>query len=325
MLFADDSAGVVQLAVGLCAFTEEACLAELWSWHEVPEVDPYSPEIDDETAAAMLLLEATALRNHGDIARCAEVAGEAAARSTDRWIVGRAKHTGAMAALFSGDPLAAGDLWLESDQQLGGCRGRLFAAMAAAFASQLDLAFDHLSQCEIEPGSRVPVDLFTNVRLVRGEVARVADTGGARAEFEEAVDVARSHGLMFSLGIAQVPLVAILEADGDVADAALGYRELVELFLRAGTWTQIWITLRNAARLLAERAPATALLVLEAADRDAGSPALDDLASAEAQQLRAAAADRLGEDQAQRVLRRAGLASRADVVRETVGELERIA
>ena len=281
--------------------------------------------MDGDTAAGALLLRATLLRNQGDIAGCAAAAAEAADRSSDRWIVGRAKHTGAMAALFSGDPMRASDLWLESDQQLGGCRGRLFAAMASAFAGQLDTALEHLGQCEIEPGSRVPVDLFTNVRLVRGEVARVADTGGARAEFEEAVDVARRHGLMFSLGIAQVPLVAILEADGDVAEAAQGYRELIELFLRAGTWTQIWITLRNAARLLVDHAPATALLVLEAADRDAGAPALDEGAEAEARQLRQTAASSLGDEETQRALRRARLAARADVIRESVAELGRIA
>ncbi|MEO1057985.1 MAG: winged helix-turn-helix domain-containing protein, partial [Actinomycetota bacterium] len=297
MLASGAAPEAIHVAVGLCAFTEEACLAELWSWHDVTVLDA-TVDVDSETAAGAELLEATAARNRGDIDACRRAASAAAEMSTDRWIVGRARHTAAMAALFSGEPLAAAELWLASDEQLGGCRGRLFAAMATAFAGDLDRAAAYLRECDIDDASAVPVDLFTNVHLVRGEVARVADTGEAREEFTQAVDVARRAGLLFSLGIAQVPLVTILEADGDTAAAAAGYRDLIELFLRSGTWTQVWTTLRNAARLLAVDDPATALLVCRAALDDPRAPALDATAKAECDTLIAATTAALGSDAA---------------------------
>lgn len=317
LIGAGDLPSIVRLSAGLVAFTEEATLSELWSWHDVAVDDGAHPDL----RAAALLLEASAARNRGDIGRAREAGAAAAQLTDDRWVRGRANHTAAMAALFSGEPALAGELWLRSDEDIGGCRGRLFAAMAAAFGGDLDLAAARLAGCEIEPGSRVPSDLFTNVHLVRGEVARVADTGTAKAEFEQAVQVAREEGLLFSLGIAQVPLVAILQDEGDVAAAAAGYQELVELFLRAGTWTQVWITLRNAAQLLRDVDPGTALLICAVSARDPSAPALDDAAQAEVDELRAMARDLLGDEEVDRIERRATLASRVEVVREAGASL----
>ena len=319
MLERGDRAGAVKLAVGLCAFTEEACLAELWSWHDPGPLS--SDDHDATTAAELLLLEAQGARNRGDIERsrtAAEAAGDAA---SDPWVIGRARHTQAMATMFSGDPMGAAELWLESDDHLGGCRGRLFAAMACGFAGQLELATRHLAACTIEADSAVPIDLHTNVHLVRGEIARIADTGDAREEFERAVDVAREHGLLYSLGMAQTPLVALADADGDVEAAAAGYRDLIEIFLRSGTWTHLWTVLRNAARLLETHDPATAMLVHLAADRDPGAPALDDAARAEADDTVAAAARQLGDEEMARVERRAQIVGRTDVVRAAVATL----
>lgn len=320
MIESGPASDAIRMAVGLCAFTEEACLAELWSWHDVTVLDD-ALDVDVETAASAKLLDATAARNRGDIDACQRAAAAAAETSTDRWIVGRARHTAAMAALFSGDPTAAAALWLESDEQLGGCRGRLFAAMAMAFAGDLDGAAAYLRECHIDGTSAVPIDLFTNVHLVRGEVARVAATGDAREEFAQAVDVARQNGLLFSLGIAQVPLVTILEADGDTAAAAAGYRDLIELFLRSGTWTQVWTTLRHAARLLSVDDPATALLVCRAALNDPRAPALDAAAKAECDALIATTTAALGNGDADQVERRAALVAPAAVVRDTVAAL----
>lgn len=322
MLSHGDRAAAIRLATGLCAFTEEACLAELWSWH-----DPTPLAADDHdaaTAAELLLLEAQGARNQGDIERSRIVADAAAEAATDPWVVGRARHTQAMATMFSGDPIGAAELWLESDDHLGGCRGRLFAAMACAFAGELERATGHLAACSIEADSRVPIDLHTNVHLVRGEIARIADTGTARDEFERAADVAREHGLLYSLGMAQVPLVAIADADGDVEEAANGYRELLEIFLRSGTWTHLWTVLRNAASLLATHDPAMAVLVHRAADRDPGAPALDDTTRADVDDTVAAAARVLGDVEMARLERRAQIAGRADVLRsaaDALGEL----
>ena len=114
------------------------------------------------------------------------------------------------------------------------------------------------------------------------------------------------------------------DADGERQAAASGYHELIELFLRSGTWTQIWITLRNATTLLAVDAPETALLVDLAATHDVGAPALDDDARAEADALRASLAESLGPDGVARMERRAAMASRPEVIREVMASLEAI-
>lgn len=320
MLDSQDFAAAVALAAGLCAFTEEACLAELWSWYETDSLGDMSG-YDDDTNAAARLVEATAARNRGELDRCAEAAAEAAALTRDPWIRGRALHTGAMASLFMGQMDRASELWLASDEELGGCRGRLFAAMASGFGGDLDRAASHLRQCHLDDDSAVPIDLFANAHLVRGEVARVGATGDARREFEQAVAVAREHGLLYTLGMAQTSLVTITEADGDHDEAAAGYRELLELFLRSGTWTHVWTTLRNAARVLLTEAPATALLITCAAAHAPSAPALDEDAQAATDELEQAASAALGDLEADRIRRRAQIVPRADVVRQTVAAL----
>lgn len=321
MLKRNDAAGAVRLAVGLCAFTEEMCLAELWSWHDIDHIDG---EFDDQAEAARLLLKATASRNQGDVAASLTAAEAAANLTDDRWIVGRAKHTAAMAAMYDGAIDDTVDLWLESDVQLGGCRGRLFAAMAAALGGDISRATTLLRECEVDERSRVPVDLFANIHLVRGELARIADTGNAKHEFERSLAIAQHHGLAFSTGIAQGLLVRVLEAEGDTAGAAHAYRELLELFVRTGTWPQIWITLRNAARLLVDAEPETALLISAAASLDNSVPTFDEVVELAERELRDAVLSRLGSHDVDRIERRASLTSRVDVVRETADALRRL-
>lgn len=65
-----------------------------------------------------------------------------------------------------------------------------------------------------------------------------------------------------------------MAARGDEDGAAATYHGLIEHWLRTGSWTQLWTTLRHIAELLADRAAETALLVLRAADDGDSTSAL---------------------------------------------------
>lgn len=311
-----DTVRLARLVSGLAAFTEEACLAELWSWCDLDAAS----ELDAATAAEIAMIGAGAARNRGDLATAIHLGSTARTDGADAWVRGRGAHAEAMARLFSGDPFGATDAWLRMDVELGGVRGHLYAAMCSALVGDVEAAVDALADAPVDP-ARDPVDLVASRSLVRGEVERAADTGGALDAFGAGVTVAREHGLWYHFGVIQESRVALLAAVGDDLAAAEGYRELILLWLRGSGWTQLWTTLRNVAGFVAERDPGTALLIVEAAHRSPAAAALDDAAIAAETTARAALSAALGDDEAERVLRRAAVTPRAEVARAALATL----
>jgi hypothetical protein len=112
------------------------------------------------------------------------------------------------------------------------------------------------------------------------------------------VELADRVGSDFTRGVAEVTLASAQSAAGDREAAAATYRDLIEHWLRSGTWTQQWTTLRNAAALLETSDPATALTIICAAEVDPFSPALTSSAQKECERLRSRLARRLGADEA---------------------------
>ena len=72
----------------------------------------------------------------------------------------------------------------------------------------------------------------------------------AEQHYERAIDLARSSGATFLVGVATVGLLAVQTAAGRIHDALRGYREVIDYFARTGNWTHQWTTLRNLAELL---------------------------------------------------------------------------
>ncbi len=105
---------------------------------------------------------------------------------------------------------------------------------------------------------------------IDGEIDSIADRPDQADEhYSRAIDLARSSGATFIIGIATVGLLTVLANAGRVTDALRGYREVIDYWDRSGNWTQQWVTLRNLARLLRRTGAAEAAALLEDSARHA--------------------------------------------------------
>jgi predicted ATPase len=85
---------------------------------------------------------------------------------------------------------------------------------------------------------------------VAAEIDNLAgDWPSALAHYRESIALAGAVGTAHTHGIASVGLVAVQAASGQVREALVGYRDLIDHLQRIGFWTQQWTTLRNAADL----------------------------------------------------------------------------
>jgi tetratricopeptide (TPR) repeat protein len=294
-----DTDALISISVGLLSFTEEACLAEVWGWiDELASV----PLPDDPVARSeALAIAAAGARNRGELDEAMRIAREVIELDADDWPVGRAEHALAMAFLFSGDPASAAEHWLVMDERIGTLRGHNYAALCAAYQGDVDRAWDLLGDVAAKLGG-APVQVEIAYYFISGEVAKIAADPAARELLERAVALATEHECWFTAGVTQVTLVSLLVEDGDVVAAAESYIELIDRWLRAATWPQLWTTLRNVADIPGEFDDETRLAILAAADHDAQAPVLDDDATALQDGLIDECRDRLGDERADAVV-----------------------
>lgn len=122
------------------------------------------------------------------------------------------------------------------------------AALAAAYAG--DLARARELSAEMTAVASSP-SLRAYAAYVAGEIENAAGTyDNAQERYLHAIELARSAGATFIVGIASVGLLSVQAAAGRVGDALAGYREVIEYWAHAGNWTHLWVTLRNLAVLL---------------------------------------------------------------------------
>ena len=111
---------------------------------------------------------------------------------------------------------------------------------------------------------------------VAGEIESCAGRlAAAEPHYIRAIELARTSGATFLVGVATVGLLTVRAAAGRVDDALRGYREVIGYFARTGNWTHQWTTLRNLAdllRTLGDDEPAA--LLDAAADRAPDAPAV---------------------------------------------------
>jgi tetratricopeptide (TPR) repeat protein len=115
------------------------------------------------------------------------------------------------------------------------------------------------------------------VAYVSGEIESRAGNGElAERHYVRAIDLARTSGATFLVGVAAVGLLSVLGATGRVDDALRGYRDVIDYFARTGNWTHLWTTLRNLADLLrAIGDDEPAALIVAAADEAPDAPAAE--------------------------------------------------
>jgi tetratricopeptide (TPR) repeat protein len=164
---------------------------------------------------------------------------------------------------------AAGALAVQARENLG------VAALAVAYdGGDLDEART-LNRRGLE-GAASPMMLSWG-SYVDGEIESLAGHNEiAEDHYLRAIELARTAGATFIVGVASVGLLAVRAAAGRVDDALRGYREVIDYFARTGNWTHQWTTLRNLANLLRTLGDhETATLLDAAADRAPDAPAVE--------------------------------------------------
>jgi predicted ATPase/DNA-binding winged helix-turn-helix (wHTH) protein len=240
---------------------------EIWAWSD--DLLARVP-IDDARHADVRAIHAQAAWRRGDI-EGATADGLTGLGSTAPWAVGLASAELATAYMFSGDLEAAERTWVRHAELDEPEFGLACAAIVAAYSGRIEEARRYLDQGDARARGSISFEAWRD--YARGEVsnaAGVADTDS----LERAIDAARSVDASFIVGVAMVTLTSIHAATGDIGRAAGGYAELIEHWLRSGSWTQQWTTLRHVAAVLEDSHPELALAILRSAAADPLSPSL---------------------------------------------------
>ena len=193
----------------------------------------------------------------GDLARAIELAdrGLAAASEPDDPARVYPLEVHASVAMFEGrldDGFRAdresGPLIQDPWEQTYALLGRsLMATYSGDTEGGLEAATRFLHEAET---LRAPI-LVAWAHYAEGEALMHRDPRRAIPTFEEAVAIAESVDSRFLIGVAQVSLASLQARHGDALQALASFRDLIELWQRAGAWTQLWTTLRSVADALA--------------------------------------------------------------------------
>lgn len=101
-----------------------------------------------------------------------------------------------------------------------------------------------------------------------GEIEGCAGSPELAGEhYLRAIELARTSGATFLVGVSTVGLPSVRAAAGRVDDSLEGYREVVDYFARTGNWPHLWVTLHNLAGLLRRLGDDGAADLLEVAYR----------------------------------------------------------
>jgi predicted ATPase/DNA-binding winged helix-turn-helix (wHTH) protein len=253
---------------------------EYWSWSDdllarLPSDDPRRP--------AALAVHAQACWRRGDIAGSIADADEALAGPGEDWVECHALEEQAAARMFTGENAAAVAAWDRAAQ----IRPAFFPLGSAALATTYAGDLEEARRRVVDGRRRAPESASGEAwfAYAEGEIEHAAGRPDP-ALLERAIAAADSVDASFIRGVAMVTLASIHAARGDRRSAAARYEELVRHWLRSGSWTQQWTTLRNVAALIEDEYPETALAILEGAAADPlSSSALVGPAAEEAEAL----------------------------------------
>jgi hypothetical protein len=271
--------------------------SELWSWAlELVDVLP-----DDHPGqAAALATGALGAWRRGDIEGCRGLASRSlellADRPSDVTIRARALGELGVSALFAGDYDEAVRLWLERTELEAYAPDLANAAFASAYGGDVGRGRVLAAQARAMAEQTGSPTCISWTMYATGEIEHGAGSGDHLAWLEGAVELAQSVGADFIAGVAEVTLASSKAEAGDVTGAARAYRSLIERWLKSGSWTQQWTTLRNTAALLEDADPLTALALIEGAELDPFSPALNPRAAQDCRRLRDRLAASVGAD-----------------------------
>ncbi|MDQ4093173.1 MAG: transcriptional regulator, partial [Actinomycetota bacterium] len=222
-------------------------LVEMRGWVEELAGDPALAT--HPRAAGVLGVAAAVAYHRGDYPRADQLARAGIERATDANGAWYCLTALSIAALARGAYAEAIEHSIAAEAVASRPRENLgIAALAAAYAGDLDQARelnDRMLAAAVSP------TILAFGYYVVGEI----DSAAGREELAEdhyvrAIDLARSSGATFIVGVTTVGLLAVRANTGRVDDALRGYRDVIDYFTRTGNWTHQWVTLRNLADLL---------------------------------------------------------------------------
>ncbi|QJY48694.1 BTAD domain-containing putative transcriptional regulator [Pseudonocardia broussonetiae] len=263
-----DAAAVI--VAGLFPAVGYRDLTEIRGWAEELAADPRL--VGRQARAAVLGTAAEAAYQRGDLARA------------ERWArEGLASAAGGAGTAYCLGPLSVVDLargafadaaehaLAAAAEGLGEALG--IAALATAYGGDRETARALVAEAAAGAGS--PTVRAWNAYVTAEIDSAAGDAAAAEAHYLDAVDLARTAGATFLVGVATVGLLTVRASAGRVREALGGYREVVDYFDRTGNWTHQWTTLRNLAGLLRRLGDGgTADMLEAAADRAPDAPAV---------------------------------------------------
>jgi tetratricopeptide (TPR) repeat protein len=262
----------VAMVIGLYDAITYRDMIEMRGWAQELAADPAL--LGHPRAAAVLGTAAEATYQSGQYDRAEQLARaglERAASDTDTW--------------FCLSPLSVADLArgayaetiehsLAAAASAPGARENLgIAALAAAYGGDQERARELNERGRT--GARSPT-MRAWGHYVEGEIDNAAGRHeAAERHYLRAIDLARSAGANFLVGVTTVGLVTARASAGRVHEALSGFREVVDYFARTGNWTHQWVALRNLAVLLRRLGDDEPADLIEAAAQDAHEAPVD--------------------------------------------------
>lgn len=287
---------VAQLLRGLHEWARWRDVSEIWAWAAelLVAVDPTDPEL--RQAALAVAMVSYWLQGRLDLA--SRYVDELMAGSPTGWPLAQALHMAGVVSLFEGRPEDAMTQWIRH-RELGECPELIlvstaWAGLAAGYAGEFSVARDLATAARTEADACGAPSARGRAAYATGEIEYYACSGREQPWLEDAIALSETSGAHFIAGVAAVTLASSRASAGDRIGAAGIYRDLIGRWLRTGTWTQQWTTLRNAAELLIGVDDAIVVQIWAAAHGDPVAAALDPVATDRECDLRATIVDRLG-------------------------------
>jgi predicted ATPase/DNA-binding winged helix-turn-helix (wHTH) protein len=300
----DRVADLVRISADLDEWAYHRDASELWAWcDELAEIGA-----DDSTRATIAAVRSTAAWRRGRIDETAEQATIAVEKAGDDWTRARGLSSLWVALFFRGEYEQANELWNTRHDQADHPMEHANSLLARAYHGEPVEARTEVDELRARVAELGAPCILAWIEYVTGEIAARAGDDDAVQWLERAIERAHAFGGTFIVGVAGVTVCSALAADGDVVGAASRYRDLVEHWLRTGTWTQLWTTLRNIAPLFEPSHPELALRIIDAADADPYAPGMDGPATAAIEALRARLRAEVGSATAASAIDRAELA-----------------
>ena len=240
----DAAAAMVSALIDVIAYRD---LLEVRGWAEELAGDPAL--LSHPCAGAVLGAAAEAAYHRGDHPEAERLARAGLERAGDDAAAWFCSAVLSVVALARGAHDEAVDHSLVAAARAPMPRDSLgIAALATAYAGDLDRARTLNEESLAEAGSP---SMRSWGAYVDGEIENLAGRSeAAEQHYLRAIDLARSSGATFLVGVATVGLLTVRAGTGRVVEALTGYREVIDYFDRTGNWTHQWATLRNLADLL---------------------------------------------------------------------------